>query len=95
MGLLRDCATALLDAEMDAPVVAEIREVIAQSPVPATLCDLHVWRVGADKYACVAALATAVDVTPDYFKQQLRIHEELVHITVEVNHLPTSGALAL
>ena len=94
-GLLRDSATALLDAEMDAPVVAEIREVIEQSPVPATLCDLHVWRVGTDKYACVVALVTAADVTPDYFKQQLRIHEELVHITVEVNHLPTSGALAL
>ena len=94
LGLLRDSATALLDAEMDAPVVAEIREVIEQSPVPATLCDLHVWRVGTDKYACVVALATAADVTPDYFKQQLRIHEELVHITVEVNHLPASGALA-
>jgi hypothetical protein len=94
LGLLCDFATALLDAEMDAPVVAEIREVIAQSPVPATRCDLHVWRVGADKYACVAALATAADVTPDYFKQQLRIHEELVRIAVEVNHRPASGGLA-
>ena len=75
-------------------MVAEIREVIEQSPVPATLCDLHVLRVGTDKYAWVAALATAADVTPDYFKQQLRIHEELVRITVEVNHRPASGGLA-
>ena len=84
-GLLRDSGKVLLDAEMDAPVVEEIREVIAQSPVEATLCDLHVWRVGAGKYACIVSLATKSDVEPDYFKRQLRIHEELVHITVEVN----------
>ena len=93
MGLRCDFVTALLDAEMGASVVAEIREVIEQSPAPATLCDLHIWRVGIGKYACVA-LATAADVTPDYFKQQLRVREERVHTTVEVNRLPAIGGLA-
>lgn len=55
-------------------------------PVPAILCDLHVWSVGKGKYACIVSLANHGDVGPDYFKQQLRIHEELVHISVEVNH---------
>ena len=92
-GLLRDTGRVLLDAEMDAPVVAEIREVIALSPVPAEICDLHVWRVGQGKYACVVALATRDGAaTPDDFKAQLRVHEELVHITVEVNRLPAAGA---
>jgi cation diffusion facilitator family transporter len=45
-GLLRDTGRVLLDAEMDAPVVAEIREVVAQLPAPASITDLHVWRVG-------------------------------------------------
>ncbi|MGO4390365.1 CDF family Co(II)/Ni(II) efflux transporter DmeF [Variovorax sp. M-6] len=89
--LLRDSGRVLLDAEMNAPVVAEILEVIEASPVPATLCDLHVWRVGKGKYACIVSLATHGDVGPDYFKQQLRIHEELVHISVEVNHLDADG----
>lgn len=86
-GLLRDSGRVLLDAEMNAPVVEEIRDVIRESPIPVILCDLHVWRVGKGKYACIVSLATAEDVTPDDFKQRLRIHEELVHISVEVNPL--------
>lgn len=83
--LLRQTGRVLLDAEMDAPVVAEIREVIAASPVPATITDLHVWRVGKAQYACIVALETRADATPDFFRQQLSVHEELVHITMELN----------
>jgi cation diffusion facilitator family transporter len=92
-GLMRESGRVLLDAEMNAPVVAEIRGVIDASPVPATLCDLHVWRVGKGKYACIVSLATDGDVGPDYFKQQLRIHEELVHISVEVNRVAAQPEL--
>ena len=84
-GLLRDAGKVLLDAEMDAPVVEEIREVIAASPVPASISDLHVWRVGRGDYACIVSLVTAPGASPEYFKQQLRVHEELVHITVELH----------
>lgn len=84
-GLLRDSGRVLLDAEMQAPVVAEIREVIAASPIAARIDDLHVWRVGKNKYACIVGLSTAAAVEPDYFRRQLAIHEELVHITVEIN----------
>jgi len=86
--LLRTSGKVLLDAEMDAPVVQEIRDVIAASPIPASLCDLHVWRVGTGRYACIVSLATDYPATPDDFKAQLRVHEELVHLTVEVNALP-------
>ena len=84
-GLLRDSGRVLLDAEMNAPVVAEIREVIEAGPIKAAICDLHVWRVGKGKYACILSLATAEDATPDHFKRQLGIHKELAHISVEVN----------
>jgi cation diffusion facilitator family transporter len=86
-GLLRDSGRVLLDAEMNAPVVAEIREVIAASPIKAAICDLHVWRVGKGKFACIVSLVTTEDAEPGYFRRQLGIHEELVHISVEVNHL--------
>lgn len=86
-GLLRDTGRVLLDAEMNAPVVAEVREVINNSPIAAEICDLHVWRVGKGKYACVLSLATEHDVLPDYFRERLQIHDELVHITVEINKL--------
>ena len=84
-GLLRDSARVLLDAEMDTPVVAEIREAIAASPFAADITDLHVWRVGKGKYACIVSLAVADDAQPDDFRRLLGIHEELVHITIEVN----------
>lgn len=85
-GLLRDTGRVLLDAEMTAPVVAEIREVIAESPISAQISDLHVWRVGQGKYACILSLVTEANISPEYFKNQLRIHEELVHISIEINH---------
>ena len=86
-GLLRDTGRVLLDAEMNAPVVAEIREVIEASPIKARLCDLHVWRVGKGKYACILSLATDNEVSPEYFKRQLSIHEELVHVSIEINRV--------
>lgn len=87
-GLLRDSGRILLDAEMNAPVVAEIREVIEASPIQATISDLHVWRVGKGKYACILSLVTREDAEPEDFKRQLRIHEELVHISIEINRQP-------
>lgn len=86
-GLLRDTGRVLLDAEMTAPVVEEIREVIAQSPIKAQISDLHVWRVGQGKYACILSLVTHEEVAPAYFKNQLHIHEELVHISIEINQM--------
>jgi cation diffusion facilitator family transporter len=84
--LLLETGRVLLDAEMDSPVVAEIFEVINDGEIQAKITDLHVWRVSKNKYACILSLLTSETVTPDYFKKRLSIHEELVHITVEINH---------
>jgi cation diffusion facilitator family transporter len=86
-GLLRDTGRVLLDAEMDAPVVQEIREVIAGCDARAIITDLHVWRVGKGAYACVLSLVTCHDVDDEYYRAQLAIHEELAHITVEVKRV--------
>jgi len=88
-GLLRDSGRVLLDAEMDAPVVREVREVIEQGQGPARITDLHVWRVGRAKYACVVSLTTSSKMDGDYFRRQLAVHEELAHVTVEVDHWET------
>lgn len=93
-GLLRESARVLLDAEMDAPVTEEIREAIAQGPYQAELTDLHVWLVGKGKYACIVAVTGGMRVTPDYIRQLVGIHKELVHVTVEVNALHSASAIA-
>ena len=82
-GLIRQTGKVLLDAQMDAPVVEEIREAIEQGSVPARISDLHVWQVGRGKFACVAEVVTEDPVHPDHFKHALAIHEEIVHVTIE------------
>jgi len=86
-GLLRSTGRVLLDAEMDDPVVAEIHEVIEQGDVRARISDLHVWKVGRGRYACVVSVVTDSGLDADDFRARLAIHEELVHVTVEVHHV--------
>ena len=83
-GLLRDTGRVLLDAEMDAPVVEEVREVIRELPQPTILHDLHVWRVGKGKYACILSIETAATLDAEAVRKALAIHDELVHVTVEL-----------
>ena len=89
-GLVQDTAKVLLDREMDHPVVDEIRDVLAQNTSPDTthLTDLHVWRVGKNAYACALSLVTKDhQLTPVFVREQLAIHEEVVHITVEIHRI--------
>lgn len=84
VGLLRDTGRVLLDAEMDAPIVAEVHEVLAGLPMPVKVTDLHVWRVGRGNYACIVALSADSAIDAGEIRRQLSIHEELVHVTVEI-----------
>jgi cation diffusion facilitator family transporter len=94
LGLLRDTGRVLLDAEMDAPVVEEVREVVRGLPQPTIVRDLHVWRVGKGKYACILSLTTGAALDARTVRQALSVHEELVHVTVELSHVtgqPSDG----
>jgi cation diffusion facilitator family transporter len=89
LGLLRDTGRVLLDAEMDSPVVNEVCEIVESLPQPAVLRDLHVWRVGKGKYACIVSIAATNEVTIEEVRRRLAVHEELVHVTVELTpHAP-------
>jgi cation diffusion facilitator family transporter len=86
--LIVSTGTVLLDREMDAPVVEEIREVIALNGPGTELVDLHVWRVGKQSYACALSLATRdAGLTARHVREQLAVHEEIVHATIEVHLL--------
>lgn len=82
-GLVRQTSRVLLDREMDSPVVQEIREALDDGD--AVIVDLHVWRVGPGTFACIVGLVAADPVPPDEYKRRLAVHEELVHVTVEVH----------
>jgi cation diffusion facilitator family transporter len=82
--LLRDTGSILLDrvpASSDLPVV--IREGIEEDG-DSKISDLHIWQVGVNKFAAVISVVAHNPKTADEYRQSLKIHEELVHVTVEV-----------
>jgi cation diffusion facilitator family transporter len=88
--LIVDTGKVLLDREMDAPVVEEIREVVEANVETGQtkLVDLHVWRVGRQSYSCALSVVTRdLSLTPKRIHDQLAVHEEIVHSTIEVHHL--------
>ncbi len=85
--LLRDSGRILLDREMDHPIVAEIRTLVAELPGRSEITDLHVWRVGSGSYACALALLThAPTLTPQAVRAVLATHAEIAHLTIEIVH---------
>ena len=87
VGLIKETGKTLLDAEMDHPVVEEIREVIEDLPVAVKITDLHVWKVAKGKFSCILALETAEELTADQVRHALTVHDEIVHVSVEINPL--------
>jgi cation diffusion facilitator family transporter len=86
--LLMDTGKVLLDREMDAPVVEEIKEVIETNGNDMTrIIDLHVWRVGRSYYSCALSVLTSdLQITADRIREKLSVHEEIIHSTIEVHY---------
>lgn len=82
-GLMRDTGAVLLDAVGNRSLEREIREGIEDGD--AIVTDLHVWQVGPGKYAAIISLIAHRPLTPDAYAAKVRVHEELVHVTVEVH----------
>jgi Co/Zn/Cd efflux system component len=65
-------------------VVEEIRDVVRDELPGVSIVDLHVWRVGRGNYACILGLQSPEPLSADVVRGHLSIHDELRHITVEV-----------
>jgi cation diffusion facilitator family transporter len=87
VGLLRESASVLLDREMDHPLTAEVREAI-ESDGDAQVADLHVWRVGRQQFAAIVCIVADHPLPPAVYRQRLAVHDELVHVSIEVNLCP-------
>jgi cation diffusion facilitator family transporter len=84
LGLLRDASRALLDAEMDSPLSGRIRAAVGAGPVPASIRDLHIWRVSRNRFACLLSVATEQAASAEQFHRALAGDPQLAHLTVEV-----------
>ena len=85
-GLIKETAQTLLDAEMDHPIVEDVRVVIECLNVEAQITDIHVWKVAKGKFSVILALeSNDKNLNADQVRQALSIHKQLVHISVEIN----------
>jgi cation diffusion facilitator family transporter len=85
-GLLRDTSGILLDrtpAGSDLP--DKIRRAV-ETDGDSTVTDLHVWQVGVGKFAAIISIVAHEPKTSEAYRDLLRPHQELVHVTIETQH---------
>jgi Co/Zn/Cd efflux system component len=63
----------------------EIRRAV-ESDGDSLVSDLHVWQVGVGKFAAIVSVVAHDPKSVERYRELLREHEELVHITVEIQH---------
>lgn len=86
-GLLVQSSRVLLDREMDSPVAGAVKLAI-ESDGDAEIADLHLWRVGRDRYACIVSVVARTPLTPDDYRGRLAGIATLAHVSIEVNRCP-------
>ncbi len=83
-GILKQSSKILVDAQMDMPITEEIIEVINSLNQDIIIEDLHISRVGKGKFSSILVVSSNQPVCIQSIKKELSIHEELVHIIIEV-----------
>ena len=84
--LLRDTSGILLDrtpASSDLP--DQIRRAV-ESDGDSLVTDLHVWQVGTGKFAAMISVVAHEPKSSDSYRELLREHDQLVHVTIETQH---------
>ena len=84
--LIRDTSGILLDrTPLSSDLPDEIRRAV-ESDGDSLITDLHVWQVGTGKFAAIVSIVAHQPKTSDDYRELLREHEELVHLTIETQH---------
>jgi cation diffusion facilitator family transporter len=90
--LVRDTSGILLDRTPESSDLPdEIRRAV-EADGDSLVTDLHVWQVGAGKFAAIVNIVAHDPKTADSYRKLFREHEELVHVTVEVHACANEGA---
>jgi cation diffusion facilitator family transporter len=83
-GLVRDSSGILLDRTPESSDLPdEIRRAVG-SDGDSAISDLHVWQIGAGKFAAIVCIVGQDPKSAETYRELFRKHEELVHVTVEV-----------
>jgi cation diffusion facilitator family transporter len=82
--LLKGTGNILLEREMNGEIADEIKKEI-ESDGDSKICDLHLWKVAQNKYACILSVVTEKKFSIEDYKARLAGVHELAHLTIEVN----------
>jgi cation diffusion facilitator family transporter len=89
--LARDTNAILLDKEPEtSDLKMEIRRAI-EADGDTHITDLHIWQLGVNKFASIISVVAHDPKSPAGYKELLAEHEELVHLTVEVQTCEAAG----
>src|SRR6184192_1455597 len=84
--LLRDTSGILLDRiPLSSDLPNEIRRAV-ESDGDSMVTDLHVWQVGAGKFAAIVSIVAHEPRPSDFYRDLFREHDELVHVTIETQY---------
>lgn len=85
IGLMRNTSVVLLDREMQGGVLDKLRARI-EAETDVEISDLHLWRVGRARYACVLSVTThRADLAPSMLRARVADMPEVYHLSVEIN----------
>lgn len=90
IGLLRSTSRALLDAEMDNPLIGRIRAKLTALP-GVQVEDLHAWRVASDRWACVLSVRGPAGLDTAAVHAALAAEKRLAHLSVEIASGPADA----
>jgi cation diffusion facilitator family transporter len=93
LGLLKDTAAVLLDAEVAEGRRQEVQEAV-EKELDNRVSDIHLWRVGPRHLAAIVSVVTHEPREPSHYKQLLSKFDDLAHVTIEVQHCNENGTCA-
>lgn len=83
IGLMKETAPILLDREGKNPLVEQIIEAIEKDG-KGRVYDIHLLRVGRNRYACIVGIETDEDLSIEYFERIISNFESIAHATLEL-----------
>src|SRR5207244_11692061 len=84
--LLRDTSGILLDRTPSSSDLPEEIQRAVESDGDSHVTDLHVWQVGTGKFAAIVSIVAHRPKSSDEYREMLRGHGELAHLTIETQH---------
>ncbi len=85
-GLLKSTSSVLLDQQQSG-IEQDIKRAVEYGDT--RVSDLHVWSIGPNLYAAIAAVVTHNPLPPGHYRNLIQAgNSSLVHVTVEVHSCP-------